>query len=227
MTYPRYAIYAAPEGALWDAGSHWLGWDAARGAALPQPEVAGLPRPLAEITEAPRKYGFHATIKPPFRLHDGVTAEDLAWAVEALCLRLSPVVRSGLRLDRIGGFLALVPEAGEDALSDLAARVVEALDPFRAPPTANEIARRNPDRLTPRQRAYLDLWGYPYVMEEFQFHMTLSGDLPPAEGKAVSAVLSSWIAPHLPRPFAIDSLCLFGEAMDGRFHLLHRYTLTG
>ena len=227
MTYRRYAIYATPEGALWDAGSHWLGWDAARGAALPQPEVEGLPRPLAEITEAPRKYGFHATIKPPFRLAEGVTPEDLAWATEALCLRLSPVVLSGLRLQRIGGFLALVSEAGDEALSDLPRRVVEALDPFRAALTADEIARHDPARLTPRQRDYLATWGNPHVMQEFRFHMTLTSDLPLAESAAVAGVLGPWIAPHLPRPFAVDSLCLFGEAEDGRFHLLQRFALSG
>lgn len=227
MTYRRYAIFAAPEGGLGDAGSHWLGWDAARGAALPQPEVAGLPRPLAEITEAPRKYGFHATIKPPFRLAEGASPEDLAWATEALCLRLSPVVLAGLRLTRIGGFLALVPETDTNDLFDLAARVVEALDAFRAPPTADEIARRDPARLTPRQRDYLDRWGYPFVMDEFRFHLTLTGKLPPDDAEVVARVLAPWIVPHLPCPFAVDSLCLFGEAPDGRFHLIHRYTLTG
>ena len=227
MSYKRYAIYAAPEGALWDAASQWLGWDAARGAALPQPEMGDLPRPLAEITEAPRKYGFHGTIKPPFRLAKGPSHDDLVWAAEAMCLRLSPVVLAGLRLERIGGFLALVPDGDVPALSGLAAQVVEGLDAFRAPPDAAEIARRNPDRLTPRQREYLNQWGYPHVMEEFRFHMTLTGDLPLPESRAVAAVLDPWIAPHLPRPFAIDSLCLFGEAEDGRFHLIHRHTLTG
>ncbi|HBS98527.1 MAG TPA: phosphonate metabolism protein, partial [Citreicella sp.] len=30
-----------------------------------------------------------------------------------------------------------------------------------------------------------------------------------------------------PAPFRVDSLCLFAEADDGRFRLLHRYTLSG
>ena len=231
MTYRRHAIYAAPEGALWQEGSHWLGWDAVRGAALPQPDIADLPLPLAEITEAPRKYGLHATIKPPFRLAEGVTADDLAWATEAMCLRLSPVTLPGLRLARIGGFLALVPDiadaAGEDALCDLAARVVESLDPFRAPLTADEIARRDPARLTARQRDNLDRWGYPHVMEDFGFHITLTGELSEAQADAVARILAPWIAPHLPRPCIVDSLCLFGEAEDGRFHLTHRFALSG
>lgn len=223
MTFRRYAIYAAPEGALWDAASQWLGWDALHGAAPPPPEFEGLPRPLAEITEAPRRYGFHATIKAPFRLAAGTSPEDLAWASAALCLRLSPVVLAGLRLEHFRGFLALVPEGDGTGLADMAARVVEALDPFRAALTADEIARRDPQRLTPRQRAQLDRWGYPHVMEDFRFHMTLSGRLDLPEARSVAKVLAPWLQPHLPRPHVIDSLCLFGEAEDGRFRLLRRF----
>lgn len=225
--YSRYAIYAAPEGALWEWCSQWLGWDAVLGVPRMHPDVADLPRPVAEITATPRKYGFHATVKPPFRLAEGVSAADLHWAASAQCLRLSPVTRPGLRLARIGGFLALVPEGDEATLRDLAARVVESLDAFRSAPTPEEIARRNPDRLTPRQRAHLDRWGYPYVMDEFYFHLTLTGDLPPDEGDAVAAALAPLLAPLLPRPFVLDSLCLFGEDAEGRFHLLHRYALSG
>ncbi len=225
--YRRYAIYAAPEGELWDWASRWLGWDALRGQGVPHPEVDGLPRPVAEITETPRKYGFHATVKPPFRLAEGATAESLDWAAGALCLRMAPVQAAGLRLARLGGFLALVPDGDDSAINAMAAQVVESLDAFRAPPDAAETARRRPDRLTDRQRAYLDRWGYPHVMDEFQLHLTLSGDLPPDEAVQVQGVLAPRVAPLLPRPFTIDSLCLFGEAEDGRFHLLHRYTLSG
>ena len=224
----RYAIYyVPPHDAFAKAAASWLGYDVQTGCDVAQPDFASLPREIEVVTADPRKYGFHGTIKPPFRLAAGATPEDLAWATEALCLRLSPVVLTGLRLERIGGFLALVPEADTVALFDLAARVVEALDAFRAPPTADEIARRSPGRLTPRQRDYLDRWGYPFVMDEFRFHMTLTGDLPPDDADTVARVLARWIAPHLPRPCIVDNLCLFGEAEDGRFHLLHRYTLTG
>jgi putative phosphonate metabolism protein len=223
MTFRRYAIYAAPEGALWDAGSQWLGWDALHGAVPPAPEIAGLPCPLAEITETPRKYGLHATIKAPFRLAEGTTPEDLAWAAAALCLRLSPVVLAGLRLEHFRGFLALVPEGDATELAGMAARVVEALDPFRAPQTPEETARRHPQHLTPRQRAHLDRWGYPHVMEDFRFHVTLSGRLDLPAARAVVRVLDPWLRPHMPRPYAVDSLCLFGEAEDGRFRLMRRF----
>lgn len=226
--YERYAIYWAPApGALADWAASWLGWDPATGAAVTHPDLPGLPRPIAEITETPRKYGFHGTVKPPFRLAPGTDGEALHTAAQALCARLAPVTLDGLSLHRLGGFVALTPDGDQRALGDLAARVVRDLDPFRAAPTESEIARRRPDRLTPRQRAHMDRWGYPYVMEEFRFHLTLSGDLPEAEAQALTRSLAPVVAPMLPRPFTVDNLCLFSEAQDGRFRLLHRYTLSG
>lgn len=225
--FRRFAIYYAPNGGLADFGAAWLGWDATRGRPVAQPSPPGLPRPLDQITEAPRRYGLHATIKPPFRLAPDATAAGLDRATAALCARLAPVRLPGLTLARLGGFLALVPQGDTGALSRLAAEAVTGLDKFRAPPTQAEIERRHPDRLNPRQRAHLAAWGYPYVLDEFRFHITLTGDLPEAEAAAVRHVLAPLIGPHLPAPFDIDALCLFGEASDGRFHLVHSYPLTG
>jgi putative phosphonate metabolism protein len=227
-SYARYAIYWAPDpGAMADWTAGWLGWDPVGGRAVAHPQVPGLPLGVAEITATPRKYGFHGTVKPPFRLAEGTTARDLHAAAADLCATLAPVQLEGLALHRIGGFLALTPVGGPQDLSRMAARVVDGLDRFRAPPDAAEIARRNPERLTPRQRGYLERWGYPYVMEEFQFHLTLTGDLPEDQARATEAALAPVLAPMLPRPFRIDSLCLFGQGADGLFRLLHRYGLSG
>lgn len=226
--YDRYAIYYAPEpGPLSDFAAAWLGWDARLGAQMAHPAVTGLPRAVSEITQTPRKYGFHGTIKPPFRLAQGCTADALHRAAGEVCAHLAPVILSGLVLHRLGGFLALVPEGDQTTLAALAARMVETLDGFRAPPDAAEIARRRPDGLSPAQRAHLDRWGYPYVMDQFQFHLTLTGNLPLSEAEAVRATLAPLLAPFLQRPFRVTSLCLFGQAADGRFHLLHRYPLLG
>jgi len=226
--YKRYAIYYAPEpGPLADFGAAWLGWDAKAGRPRAHLRISGLPRPVGELTEQPRKYGFHGTIKPPFRLIEGSDIGLLHRSAAALCAQLKPVLLEGLQLSRLGGFLALTPEGDNAALAALAGRVVEALDGFRAAPSDAEIAKRNPDRLSARQRKFLQQWGYPYVMEEFRFHLTLTGSLPEEDAEATRAILEPVIAPLLGRPVRIASLCLFGEADDGRFHNLHRYTLSG
>jgi putative phosphonate metabolism protein len=226
--FHRYAIYWAPEpGQLADLAAAWLGWDAATGLPVPHPQLAGLPRTIAELTETPRKYGFHGTIKPPFRLAPGQTAEGLHRAAADLCATLAPVTLAGLSLHSLGGFVALTPDGDQGELAGLAARVVESLDRFRAAPDAAEISRRRPDRLTERQRSHLARWGYPFVMEEFLFHLTLTGDLSKAEAAQVAAALEPMLHPVLPRPFHVRSLCLFGQANDGMFRLLHRYGLSG
>ena len=225
--FERYAIYYAPRaGDFADRAAGWLGYSAERGN-VAHPEVAGLPLPLGALTAAPRKYGFHGTIRPPFALAAGMGVDGLQAAVATLAAGLGAVSFARLRLERIGGFLALVPEGDQAALQALGAGVVAALDRFRAPLTEADMARRRPERLTARQRELLDLWGYPYVMDEFRFHLTLTGDLAQDVADAVMPVAQGWFGPVLPELFRIEDLCLFGEAVDGRFHLLHRYALTG
>ena len=223
----RYAIYYVPApGALADFGAAWLGWDPVQGVAVPHPALPGLPVPVDEITATPRKYGLHATLKPPFRLRQGQTEGALAEAVAAFAARTAPVLLEGLSLSRLGRFLALTPEGDTTALNAFAAATVRAFEPFRAPLDAAELARRRKARLSPRQDALTLQWGYPYVMEEFRFHITLSGRLDEDRIGAVEAVLAKALPP-LPRPYPIDGLGLLREDDEGRFHLLHRYALTG
>lgn len=224
----RFAVYYTPrQGEFAARTAAWLGWDAASGREVAQPVLPGLPCPAADLTRDPRKYGFHGTIRAPFRLGEGISPDDAVAAVEALAARLAPVTCDGLRMVDLHGFLALIPEGCDDALQALAAAVVEGTNHLRAPLTEAEIARRKPDRLSPRQRDLLDRWGYPYVMEEFRFHLTLTDSLPEDQRPQVMAALQDHLSPVLPRLFAIEDLCLFGEDMDSRFHLLHRAALSG
>lgn len=221
----RFAVYYAPRpGDFAERANAWLGRDPANGQALTQPPLQGIPDPGA-ITTDPRRYGFHGTIRAPFRPDAGVTLQAVADTVASLAARLPPVACAGLRVENLHGFVALTPEGCEAALLDLGAAVVEATNALRAPLTGPEIARRRPERLTPRQRDLLHAWGYPHVMEEFRFHLTLTDRLP--DPAPVMAVLGAHFAPVLPRPFVIEDLCLFGEDAEGRFHLVHRYPLTG
>ncbi|ABD08774.1 Protein of unknown function DUF1045 [Rhodopseudomonas palustris HaA2] len=177
---PRYAIYyLPPPGSVLDRfGSALLGYDVVTGAEPPFPEAMTRAVPdWAAITREPRKYGFHATLKAPIALAAGQSEAELLWACATFAETpraipvIAPVVQS------IGSFIAVVPSAPSDELVQLATDCVRSFDTFRAPLTAADRARRKPAQLTPRQIQYLDHWGYPYVIEEFRFHMTLTGSL--------------------------------------------------
>ena len=229
--YTRYAVYFAPSGRLGKLGAAWLGWDAETGRRDPQPDDAAWPDlPVARraLVTAPARYGFHGTLKPPFRLAEGREVSGLHNALCALAPRLPRLRLDGLRLADVGPFLALVPEGDTDALGAMAATLVEALDGFRAPPQTEEIARRRASGLTPRQETLLLKWGYPYVMDEFRFHVTLTGPIPDnAQRAEVAMALAPLFEAEIDSPFRIDDICLFGEGQDGRFRNLHRYALTG
>ncbi|MEL6548896.1 MAG: DUF1045 domain-containing protein [Pseudomonadota bacterium] len=223
MTHRRYALYyTCPEGPLADMAAAWLGWDAANLEEKPHPEL-GLN--AAEITERPRKYGFHATLKAPFRTADGVSAGLLSGALREFAQGQTPVTLDGLRVATLGSFIALVPAVRSDELDDLAASCVTQFDGFRAPLTADELTRRKRTRLTASQEALLDSWGYPYVLEEFRFHMTLTGPLP--EPEPVATILRAHFAAVLPSPFVIDAVSICGEREDGRFEVIERVPLKG
>ena len=127
----------------------------------------------------------------------------------------------------LGGFLALRPEGDANALSDLAAACVEGLDDFRAPAPEAELEQRRKAGLSPAQEAHLQRWGYPYVMDQFRFHITLSRRLSDDEAAPAEAWLREHLDPMLPRPFHIPDMALVGEGPDGRFRMIHRYTLSG
>lgn len=227
--FRRYAVYWAPPAGsgLARFAASWLGWDAEEGIPVPQPSLEAAAVSLDDITAEPRKYGFHGTLKAPFRLAPGMGAAALDRAVETLAGRAPPFQAPPLALARLGRFAALVPSEPCRELDDLAVRVVTQLDTFRAPPTPAEIARRRASGLTPRQEELLARWGYPYVLDEFRFHLTLAGQLPDEAAGAVLSALEHLTRPFCSHPLPIRDICLFGEGTDGRFRLVRRYRLAG
>jgi hypothetical protein len=220
---PRFAIYAAPgsgsaDGAgasLRERAEQWLGRSVTG-----EPVTPGIPAgwtraAVDAMTVSARRYGFHATLKPPFRLADGCAPEDLDAALARFATGSAGAVIPRLSLAPIGGFFALVPGAEAPGLRALADAVVKGFDGFRAPATGAELARRRPASLTPRQRELLDRWGYPYVLDEFRFHLTLTDRIPQRQHPGVRRVLSDWFAPLLGASVPVDALALFTEAEPG------------
>jgi putative phosphonate metabolism protein len=221
---PRYAIYFAPaSGSELDRfGAQLLGYDAFSGAELPFPDgVAQLAPDWRDLTEDPRKYGFHATLKAPLALAAGKTEAELLAACETFAgtPRVIPVIRPVV--DAISGFIAIVPASPSVELNQLAAECVSRFDGFRAPLAPEDRARRNPAGLTPRQREQLGRWGYPYVMEDFRFHMTLTGRLPAERHAPILAMLQQRFAALEISMVAVDRFALFRQdGAKSRFRII-------
>lgn len=225
----RFAIYFAPppESALNRFGASWLGRDAWTGATLARDAIDGLPADdVNDATAAPRLYGFHATLKPPFRLAAGRTVEELAEAMAEFAARHKTFAAPSLRLAAVGQFLALVLGQDSPAFSALAEDAVRAFDAFRAPPTEGETHRRRAAPLAPRQSELLEQWGYPYVLDEWRFHLTLTGSLTPERLARYQRVLGESTRALTVDPLPVDAVCLFEQADEGvPFRVAARFPL--
>jgi putative phosphonate metabolism protein len=229
--YQRYAIYYAPaqESRLNRFGAGLLGYDAFGGEDLPFPaDVLQAAPDWQALTADPRKYGFHATLKAPFSLAAGKTEAELFAACSAFAATPRAIPAFAPVVGSISGFIAVIPAEPPSELIQLAADCVTAFDPFRAPLTDADRARRNPSRLTSAQREHLDRWGYPYVMDDFRFHMTLTGRLGGARRESVLAMLQARFAALGMATLAIDRIAVFRqEGAASRFRIVGEWELCG
>jgi hypothetical protein len=162
-----------------------------------------------DITAEPRRYGFHATLKAPFRLGGEHSEEDLWARLRALAAELAPVPLGPMAAVALGEFVAWMPQAQPPELGALAARCVIELDDLRAPLTPSELARRRPELLDARGLELLERYGYPHVLERFRLHFSLSG---PLDGATAQRVLDAWTLRTVQlnqAPLVLDRLCLF------------------
>lgn len=223
----RYAIYYAPPegGALCAFGRRWFGDNCVRSDGVP-----GFSRGrLSALTASSRNYGFHATLKAPFRLANATSSEELCEALATFARQQAPAPAPPLRLTAIGTFLALVPRGPAPAVDRLAEGCVRAFERFRAPPTHAELAHRRAARLSRSQATLLARWGYPHVMEQFRFHLTLTDPIPrSAERCAITQRVLPLVTPFGRAPFRIDQICLYRQDQSGQsFVIEQRFRLRG
>ena len=220
----RYGLYFAPASndLFHELGASWLGRDAANGKSVDHPDLDGLgASELAELIGPARRYGFHATLKAPFRLADGVSEADLLDAMSDFADRTPAFRIPSLVVGRLEGFLALIPGDASPELNAFAGSVVEAFEPFRATLTDREIERRNPDSLSSAELRNLMRWGYPYVFDSFRFHMTLTTRLSAPVIDRVARAAQAHFGPVLSQPVAVRELTLFVEPEPGAPFQIH------
>jgi putative phosphonate metabolism protein len=223
----RYALYFAPDADWWRRGSMWLGRDAISGQQLPQPAIAGLAADMQwQLTRDARRYGFHATLKAPFQLADGLTEANLHQALQEFCKQQNHIKIQAPEVQWMGKFLALRPTGEQPALNEFAFACVSHFDHFRAPMSRAELARRQQMPLSPRQNDLLLEWGYPYTAEEFRFHITLTDRL---DAGAVADSLHRAACQYfaVSEPLIINGISLFIEPQAGQdFELLRRFSFS-
>lgn len=205
----RVGVYYCPreDDPLFVAGATWLGRDPASGAAVVQPALPG----IEEVTAEARGYGFHATLKPPMRLADGGSWEGLIKATHELAGRIAPFKLPSLAVANLHGFLALRETSFCRPLQALADACVEGLDRFRAQPSDAELARRRRARLTEAQEAMLTRFGYPYVLETWFFHMTLTRRLSAEEHEIWRPAAERYFEKAVCMPRVVVDICLFTQ----------------
>ena len=217
----RVALYYAPErdDPLWAAGCAWLGRDAELATTVTQP---ALPQ-LAAMTAVPRRYGFHATLVAPFRLATGW--DEAMAAVEDVAARCRAFALPRLEVGVHGGCLSLLAAEPCPALPLLHEAALTALDPHRLQLDQADLVRRRLPGLTAAEERHLLRWGYPYVQDQFRFHMTLAAG---SDAELIAAAAAHFAVP-LRRPRRLGALCVFteqaGPGEQAPFLLAERFPL--
>jgi putative phosphonate metabolism protein len=214
---PRYAVYFSPEpGSPLDAFGHrWLGRNDQTPAKSRTmlPVVAGMaPARVAALTESAWRYGFHATLKPPFELNPASSLDAFLAAAHIFAKGLAPIELPALELAIIGKFIALTPVASSATLENFAAQCVRVFEGFRVPLTPEQTAHYMRYKLTVHQTQMLEHWGYPYVMEEFRFHISITDRIDDEkERAAMLSTVQALAGDVVNKPIVVRDLAVFHQ----------------
>jgi hypothetical protein len=228
----RYALCLAPppDSDLWRFGCDVIGRDAKTGAPCDGFWLEGYPPDSWRgMSSNPRHCGFQATLKAPFPLRLDLDVADLFDRLAEFASKSRPFDAGELGLGVVAAgdgrsFVALKPEGALKELRSFEASVIRGLDGLRAP-FVEDAERREWGCLTPRQAYYLDAWGYPYVLDEFDPHFALTNAI--ADADRVARLLEWEFRLRVAsRALHVDALTLFGRSEPGgEFRILRRFPL--
>ncbi|MBX4873483.1 DUF1045 domain-containing protein [Rhizobium bangladeshense] len=223
----RYAICFTPPASdrLSLVAANWLGRNVFSGDMVEPPAVRGLGiHEIAFYTAVPRRYGFHGVLKAPFHLSAETSEAQLLRDLMRFAGTYAPFRIPHLEIAGLGNFYSLMPSAPCEQIQYLASAIVQEFDRFRAPLSEADIERSDPDGLSAAQFANLHRWGNPYVMEEFRFHMPVTGPINAIDMPRIELVLRTIFEPVLREPVTVSNVALMIEEGTGgpfRVHSLH------
>ncbi len=225
--FTRYAIYYVPPESdyLTRFVASWFGWDVYKSINVEYPVLSNLNYDIKEITSTPSKYGLHATLKAPFCLAPDRTIDELRLSLLVLSHSIKQFEIPSICLRIISGFIAIVPTIQNESVNNLAKKCVEELDCFRQAKPLNNLNARRAAGLSDSEERNLLKWGYPYVLDDFRFHLTLTNKLSSKALKNVFPVLSSELQPVLNGPLVIGKICLLGESnINEKFEVIEEFS---
>ncbi|WP_212638035.1 DUF1045 domain-containing protein [Desulfocicer vacuolatum] len=229
VTRSRYAVYFAPDekGRPGRFGRLWLGRTARKmedgkpGADLTEAQYQ-------KIINAPKHYGFHGTLKAPFELHSDYKFHDLDAALTEFSLRFPAFAIKSFELETIGDFIALVPGEEPKQLRQLHTRLTEEFNQLNAPLSDYDRERFLARGLSGREEEYLFRYSYPFVLDAFKFHLTLTGNLAEDEKNACFRLLGKMTASFRDEGLCVDRISLFQQqTRNDPFFMIKDYRLRG
>ena len=211
----RFAIYFtfARDTALYQKATLWLGHCVYNEALCRKESGDGFSPQLERFRSVQQAahYGFHATLKPPFRLQARTTRTELVDRLVDFASSIQPFNCAPLKVASIDNFIALTLSEDCDELNQLARQCVQSFESFRAPLNETEMQKRLKPPLTLRQQQLLNQWGYPYLFDEFRFHITLTDRLSDDLVEDALHRLDLEFSPLLSSSLYIDRICLFHQ----------------
>lgn len=234
--YSRYAIFYAPpkESNLEEFGRYWFGWDPLNAKLINNKRrinylnrfgIKNLINIDKNVLIA-KKYGFHGTLIPPFKLNKNYSTNTLFKKTEEIAKKLKKFKFYKFKLKKINNFYAFVQNKKNNNINKLSNRLVRELFKFRSPLTKKEIDRRNPSKLSKLQLNILYKWGYPYLMSEFNFHMTLASEVTGNKLYLELKKIERNKEIILNEINNFDKIYIFGENQKGMFENLENFSLS-
>ena len=180
---------------------------------------------LKDYCEQPAKYGFHATLKAPFRLKRNVKTKNFYDVISHIATQHSRFKIKGLKIVYSKKFTFITSRKPNKLLINLESDLVKHLDTFRAELNKTEIKKRIPDSLTFKQNKYLKEWGYPFVFDQFKFHMTLMNQNNNKLSNKQKLELEKLIYKISNNVIEFNEISLLGENKNGHFEEIKRFKL--